>query len=559
MVARADPSGRYGWLPAPSRGDTTVVLDELAGFDLAARDPIPFDRLESWEERNAAEHHMADLLKAIGEHPSVAAIEHRGFPLYEFAEYRLRPEVAMFLRGWTVARVGAAAGELTCDPALSPAFLIGVRAGLGLDLGATPYVLPPALPGSRRRRQVARQMMRVLAMASRPERVSVAAVAAGKLSLALASLSAEDTREAGLGLMPFPGLDHGNGLLLALRWRLPLLATYGPAHIGARVAMNLPERLEVEPEAALDRALTLLVRLVLTGAAPEQEQAVRALGGMGRARSLRAVVLPSAAYGASRLLIRWAHERGLRVGSMQHGIYVFRDYDGGDRRADVLFGWGEGTTEQTCAWVEPRPAVLPVGVPGTPPAPFRPVRASLTHMLIATTNTLETPITPVASCETFLRTLAPGLRHLAAAGVDLELRPHPNEDPARYRRLLDTLGLSLRVSAEGSFRAAAEPTDILVSSGSSVAFEAAALGLPVLLWVGGTPKWVRAQHLVAPWTESPPGTFETSGDFEYLVEALLDRRAQGLDLAMELSRRLARYAQPFDRAAFAAGLRMLGE
>jgi hypothetical protein len=559
-VCRADPSGRYDWLPAPRRGDVTIALDGMAHADLSARGALLFDDLENWEERNAAEHHIAALLLAVGEHPALAAIELAGHRLIDFAEARLRPEIALLLRGWTLAGAGAGAGELVCDAATPPALRMGIRAGLGLELASTPYAIPPALPGSRLKRAVARPPMCALSLGSRPEHVRVAAVAAGKLSLALTSLSRAELRSMGVGAMPFPGLDHGNSALLALRRGLPLLPGYGPARAGPGPSVRLPERLELEGEEALDQALTVLLGRLLAGLAPELELSVTALQGLARARSLRAILLPSAAYGASRLLIEWARERGVRVGAMQHGIYVFRDYDGGDRRADVLFGWGEGTAEQTVGWVKPRPQVLRVGVPGTPLAPPRPAGAALRRVLIATSNTLDTPITPVTFCERFITALALGLGRLRAAGVRIQLRPHPNEDPDRYRRLLKTLGLDVEVLAGGSFRAAAADAEVLISSSSSVAFEAAAMGLPVLLWLGGTPEWVRREHLVAPWTESPPGTFESAADFGSLIDALLlERDGEGPAVARELSHRLARYAQPFDRVAFAEGLRRLGE
>ena len=85
--------------------------------------------------------------------------------------------------------------------------------------------------------------MRALAATSKPERVRVAAVVAGKLLLALDSLPDDELRAIGLGVMPFPGLDHGNGALLALRRRLPLLATYGPRRAGCGPAARLPARL----------------------------------------------------------------------------------------------------------------------------------------------------------------------------------------------------------------------------------------------------------------------------------------------------------------------------
>ncbi|MFI5009046.1 MAG: hypothetical protein ACHQDY_02090 [Solirubrobacterales bacterium] len=559
VVCRADATRRYDWLPAHRPGDLTIALDWMAHADLAGRDALLFDALQDWEERNAEEHRIAELMVALGEHPKLAAIELAGHRLIDFAELRMRPEVTLLLRGWTLARAGAGARALICDPAAAPALLMGLRAGLGMDPESVPYTIPPALPGSRLKRSAARPLMRALAAGTRSGSVRVVAVAAGKLSLALASLSHAELRSMGVGAMPFPGLDHGNSALLALRRGLPLLPGYGPSRVGRGPAVRLPERLELDGEAALDRALTLLVSRLLAGAAPELAHSIRALDGLTRVRSLRALLLPSAAYGASRVLIEWAHERGVRVGAMQHGIYVFRDYDGGDRRADLLFGWGEGTAGQINGWADPRPTVLPAGVPGTLVAPPRPPVAPLRRALIATSSILDTPLAPVALCETFVEILAPGLRRLGAAGVELELRPHPNEDPGRYRRLLDALGLDVGVTAGGPFRATAQSADILISSASSVAFEAAALGLPVLLWIGGAPEWVRRQHLVEPWIESLPGTFQGPGDFGSLIDALLERPVEGFGVARELSRSLARYAQPFDRDAFAEGLRLLGE
>jgi hypothetical protein len=562
VVYRADPHERYSWLPPLCPGDVTVVLDELAGVDLAERQPVAFDRLTSWEERSAVEHHVNELLAAIAARPAIAAIGHADLRLIDFAEYRLRSEVVRLLRGWTLARAGVGVGELICDPALPPAFEIGARAGLGLDPRMTAYVLPPALPGSRSSRAVARQLTRIVAATSRPEHVRVAAVAAGKLALALGSLPAADLRAAGVGLMGFPGLDHGNGLLLALRRRLPLLPTYGPAHPGVGESVSLPDRLDLEGEAALDRALTLLVGNVLAAAAPELAVAVGALAGLDRAPSLRAVLLPSAAYGASRLLIEWAHQRNLPVGAMQHGIYAFREGDGGDRRADIVFGWGAGTAEQIAGWPESRPAVRPVGVPGliAPAGRSRRVApdALVRRGLIATSNTVDTPLAPVAFCEAFIETLVPGIERLVGTGVEVELRPHPSEEPERYRRLLRARGLDVRVTSESPFVEAIAGADILVSSASSVAFEAAALGVPVLLWLGAAPRWLRAEHLLPPWSESLPGTFQTTEDFSLLVGDLLERPAEGWRVAHELARRLARYAQPFDAARFAAALGELG-
>ena len=211
-------------------------------------------------------------------------------------------------------------------------------------------------------------------------------------------------------------------------------------------------------------------------------------------------MLPGGGYGASRLLIAWARERGLRVGLMQHGMYSSKEVEDGERRADVVFGWGEATVEQVLCWREPRPALLPAGVPGMPSPPLG-ARASrslagLTRALIATTGAGDTPLARASTCEIFVEVIAPALRRLTTAGVELELRPHPTEDPARYRRLLDVHELDVSIAHGGPFLSAAARADIVISSMSSVAFEAGGLGLPVLLWMGGAPRWVRQEHLV---------------------------------------------------------------
>jgi hypothetical protein len=570
-VCRADRTGRYDWLPAHRPGDVTVTLDGIAAVDLAARRPLPFDELETWEQRNAAEHRIGELLAAVRSAPAVAAIELEGHRLIDFAEYRLRGEIACLLRGWTLARAVGAAEELTCDPFAPAALAMGARAALGLDPAAVPYALPPELPGSRIARAAMRPIMRGLASVSRPATARIAAVATGKLMLAMNALSDADLRSFGLATMPFPGLDYGNSAVLSLRRRLPMLATFGPRRALSAPTVGLPERLDLGSEPRFDRAVTILVARLLSGAASDLTRAVRALEGLERARELRALLLPSAAYGASRLLIGWAHDRGVRVGAMQHGIYSFREFDGGDRLADVVFAWGEGTAEQVRDWPTPRPEIVPVGVPGLVAAVPRPshaargMRASATNRsagvprnaLIATSNTVDTPIAPTAFCESFVEVLAPGLSRLAAAGVRLALRPHPAEDPARYRRLLAMHGLDVEIVAGGSFQAAAAEANILISSASSVAFEAAAVGLPVLMWLGSAPQSVREQHLVAPWVDRAPGLFERAEDFSSLVEDLLERPARTLAVAEELARRLARYAQPFDPAGFGEAMRML--
>jgi hypothetical protein len=557
VVCQADYAGRYDWLPPHRAGDVTVTLDGIADLDLLERRPLPFDTFESWEERSAAEHRIGELLAAVRSAPAVAAIELDGHRLIDFAEYRLRAEIARLLRGWTLAQAVGGAQELVCDPAAPSALTMGARAGLGLDPTVVPYALPSELPGSQIARTAMRPVMRGVASVSKPANVRVAAVATGKLMLAMDALSDVDLRSLDVATMPFPGLDYGNSAVLSLRRRLPMLATFGSHRAPSAPIVQLPELLGLDAEPELDQALTALVRRLLDGAAMELARAVGALTGLERARELRALLLPSAAYGASRLLIGWAHARGVRVGVMQHGIYAFREFDGGDRLADVVFAWGEGTAEQVHDWPAPHPTLLPVGVPGMSAGPARRSTGVPRHVLIATSNTVDTPISPATFCETFVEVLAPGLARLKAAGVRLKLRHHPGEDPARYRRLLSSHGLEVEIATGGPFQTAAAEADILISSASSVAFEAAALGLPVLMWLGSAPKSLRNQHLVSPWVDVAPGLFERAEEFNMLAEDFLERPVSAFATAHELAHRLARYAQPFEPDRFSDGLRML--
>jgi hypothetical protein len=557
VVCREDPNGRYAWLGPPRPREVLVAFDGLAYADLADRGAVLFDQLQNWEERSAAEHRVNELLAAVRAHPQVAALERDGHRLIDFAGGRLREELTRLLWGWTLLQAAPDAERLVCDRATPPALEMGTRAALGLDPAAVPYTPPPALPGSALKRAVARPAMRAVAARSRPGRVRVAAVAAGKLALALAALPGAELRAMGVGTMPFPGIDHGNSALLALRRRLPMLATFGRPAREAEGSVTLPARLELCREEALDRALGLLVARLLAAAAPELEGVARAIKALERADALRALVLPTAGYGAAQVLSGWARRRGLRVGVMQHGTYSFRE-GCPDAAADVLFSWGEGTAEQVCAWPPPRPRLAQMGVPGTPTAPPRRPEAPLRRVLIAATNTgFDTPLGSRCLGEEFLDVLAPGLAALATT-VELRLRPHPTEDPARYRRLLARRGLPATVTAGGLFAAAATWADLVIASGSSAAFEAAVLGLPVLLWPGGAPLAVREEHLVAPWSSDLPGMFGTTAEFSALAARLLEQPAAGLAVAHELRRELARYAQPFDAAAFAAGLRLLG-
>jgi hypothetical protein len=561
VVCTADRSGRYEWMPPPRADDLIIALDGVAHHDLASRQPLMLDELVSWEERSAAEHRCAEMLGAIREHPAVLAIEHRGYPLIDFADLRTQEELARLLRGWMIARASAGSSQVVCGPGATPALRMGVLAGLRLDPSQVSYAIPPAMPGSRTMRALARPLMRAIAAGSKPGRVRIAAVVASKLLLALASLPSDELHAAGVGAMPFPALDHGNGALLALRRRLPLLATYGTRGAGAGPDVQLPARLGLTEEPELDRVATLLVHRLLSGAASELEQAIHALDGLRGADDLRALILPCASFGASRLLIGWARQRGLRIGVMQHGIYSIRDVEYGERLSDVVFGWGAGTAEQASCWPLPRPRVLAVGLPGLARPPVRQASRSgdpsPRRVLVATTSPGERSLSTTMFCETFIESIAPGLRRLVAAGTEVELRPHPAERPAWYRQLLEAHGLDIKIVSAGVFSTMAAQADMLISSTSSVAFEAAALGLPVLMWMGGAPDWVRQEHLLPPWNESAPGMFNSTSEFDDLVSGLLLQPDGVLESARSLERRLAQFASPFQPDRFAQALRSL--
>jgi CDP-glycerol glycerophosphotransferase (TagB/SpsB family) len=180
------------------------------------------------------------------------------------------------------------------------------------------------------------------------------------------------------------------------------------------------------------------------------------------------------------------------------------------------------------------------------------------HVLLATTGRpIESALAPTSFHEQFVAAVAPGLRLLQAAGVRVELRLHPIEDRAVYRRILASAGLELPFAPAVGLADALRATDLVVAAPSSVAFEAGVLGVPVLLWTGGIPHDVRVDHLLAPLSLDLEGMFADEGDFAALVRGLLGDGAPGLAAGGALGARLAEYAEPFDADRFAGGLEEL--
>jgi hypothetical protein len=150
VVFRADPTGRYEWLPPRRSTDVTVVVDEIATADLADRHPFRVERLQRWDERIACEHRIDELVGAVKAHPAVTGITHSDHLLIDFVGYRLRLEVSRLLRGWTLASEWPGSRELVCDPATPAALVMGARAGLELEPVASPYSVPTAPRGAHR-------------------------------------------------------------------------------------------------------------------------------------------------------------------------------------------------------------------------------------------------------------------------------------------------------------------------------------------------------------------------------------------------------------------------
>jgi len=558
LVWQADPSRTYGWLPPASPGDVLVSFDAVAARHLADRSPLQFDEQVSWEERSAAEHRVSRLVARVLSDPALAEQVLDGYPLSDFIAYRLRAECANVLRGWDAARAAPSCTDVVAGPGTPSALTLGARAALGLPVSESSYVVAaPEVVPPRLRRVFAQATTRAIARVSPAARIRVAAVMAAKVVPALAALTRAQLDAAGIGAMPFPGLDYGNSTRLAARWRRPLLATldrarpFCPPQPPFRSELRLDEQ-DAGLEAALQPVVDGLVRISW----PQLAAAVQATDGLDRAGNLRALLLPTTAVGASQVLMHWARRRGVTVAAVQHGVYGFKEFDGGDSRADVLFAWSAAVGDQALAWPEPRPRIVAAGAPGMPQTSTRrSASGPVDHVLVATTGRpVESALATTAFHEQFVAAVAPGLADLQRQGVRVELRLHPAEARETYEAILSANGLEIGFASEIPFADAAATTDLLVSAPSSVAFEAAALGVPVLLWTGAMPPDVRREHLVAPLSDDVPGYFGAADEFLALTRGLSAPDAPTQRIALNLADRLAEFATPFDAEVFAAGL-----
>jgi hypothetical protein len=543
--------------PAPAPGDIALCFDKLTVAHLLALGVVAVSADDLLDVDGCArlDTEASELVDAV----------RVGLPASEPAALELLGEFVNVLRAWRIGegmRERGATGPLLVGRSCPSA----IRAGLSVALARAPALVPwVPIPGGEPapggpRPALAAAALRASSLRTGAREVRVLAVPGGKVGAALDAVPVSALHAAGVAVTVFPGLDHGNAARMALRRGLAAVAAprgwrHGQGRLVSReLALG---RLHDVPE--LDRVLRAVAARVIAARCATDAPAAAVLRSWERLPALRAVVLPTSVTAAACRAVDWARRRGLETAVVQHGIYGSKAPQYGDGRAGTLLAWGPGVAEQARGWAAPRPRVVAVGVPGLHGrAPLRRPTA-ITRVLVATTNRpLGLALGLFGFCEAFVDDLAAGLRELRAAGVALELRPHPAEDVTRYHAQLARLDVDLPVGPPGPFVERLCANDLLVTSISSVAFEAAALGAPVLLWSGRVPAAIRAEHMLAPLGDALPGLFDGERAFLALARRALRAPAELIDEALRLSELLAGYAQPFDRDAFTTALAELG-
>jgi hypothetical protein len=536
----------------PAADDLVLVFAPSAAPPLGSANVVFADDLIGWEERSQIEHRAADLMAALRARAPDAE-------LMEASEYELRVEWLNVLLAHAVASGLREAGpfaEVRPSTMTPAAILAGVSSALDID-APTPARPGPTLAHSRQssaRDEIARLVIGSRSALTRRGEVKVLTFPGLKLGDALGEVSSEALRGIGVAVAAFAELGHGEAAKLILRRGLPAVAL-PTRRAGAPAAVHIPlEGISGSDE--VDAALAEVARVPLARGARRAPEMAALVAVLERLPHLRAVVVSTSALGVTRLLRRWAAQRGVAFASFQHGIYGLIEGDGGDRRADVLFTWGQAVAGQVEMWPAPRPRVELVGVPGLARA-TRPARPKIERVLVATTNLpLGTALARWSTREDFLDALADGLARLRAAGVAVELRPHPVETPQEYAIMDSRAGRQpLPLAPPGPFADVARRADLVVTPYSSVAFEAAALAIPVAMWLGRIPVALRREHMLPPASEDLPGTFADAAEFDSLVASVL---ANGPRAPLELSRKLTSYVAPLDSDRFAAALARLG-
>ncbi len=542
--------------PAPASGDLVLVFARSGAPVQSDAEVVFADELLDWPARSAIEHRLDELLAATRAQMPDAA-------LIEASEYDLR---MAWLDLLLAHAAGAALREAGPFAALEPsaqtpeATVTGVAVGLGIAAPARPATAPALGDGRQAgvRGEIARQIVAARAATTRARSIRVLAFPGLKLGEALGELSRSRLRDLDLAVAGLSPLGYGEAAKLVLRRFLPAVDAPGRLTVEPSPPSPAPAQLTGTP--ALDGALADVAGAPLLRGARLVAEVASVLPTLERLPKLRAIVLPTAALGVTRLLGRSAAERGLRVASYQHGIYGLIEGDGGDRRSDVLFGWGPDVARQVSMWTPPQPRLEPVGVPGLAHHARRRGAPTLRRVLVATTaGPFGNALTAWGTREDFLDALSDGVARLRTANVEVELRLHPRESAQEYAIMDRRAGRdSLPLAPAGPFAQVVERADLLVTPYSSVAFEAAALAIPVLMWMPHVPPAVRAEHFVPPLSEELPGAFADAPAFGRLVAGALEDPVAGLEPAISLSRILSRYVAALDTDRFATALAELG-
>jgi len=541
--------------PVAQLDELILVFARSAAPSAGSAEVLFADDLLDWQTRSEIEHRAGDLLAKL--RARVADTE-----LLEASEYQLRVEWVNLLLAHAVGAALRDAGpftELTPSSMTPAAIVAGVASALGITAPST--ATGPARASGRKaaiRSQIARLVVTARAATTSTRKVRVLAFPGLKLGEALGELSGAQLAGAGVGVAAVAELGYGEAAKLVLRHALPAVALPRGSG-GERSAAGVPLS-DLTGSPALDVALAHVARAALDSGAQIASEISAVLPRLERLPALRAIVVPTAALGATRALGSWAGRHGIRVASFQHGIYGMIEGDGGDRRADVLFGWGPAVAGQVAMWTQPRPRLEVVGVPGLARAARRAAESSLRRVLVATTNApTGNALAPWSIREDYLDALADGLARLRRAGVEIELRLHPVESAAEYATMAARAGRDpLRLAPPGPFAQVAERADLLIAPFSSVAYEAAALAIPVAIWIPRVPAAVRAAHFVPPLAGELPGTFADAAGFDELIAHALDDPANGLEAARSLTRSLEAYVAPLDTSRFASALARLG-
>jgi hypothetical protein len=534
-----------------------LSFDRIAADDLAARGVTTYfiDDLLDWETRMGLEDEVAEIVMRIGEDEELARVRIDGYSLVESAQYDARIGVTDLLR--TVAALAHVPETpevdfLSWDEGCPPGAVLGASAATGAPIAG---LGPRRAPARSRVAAAADLLLRRAGPALRPGNVRVLALPGGKVLDAVQGLDGRTLRSLGLGVATFPGLVAAGAARLMLTRRLPAIAAGRRNGDKSRGFAVPPITRELHAQRAVDEALRAISDLVLNETVTKVVESAHALGMLDRCRKCRAVVLPTTAGAYARVIRTWARNRGITCAVVQHGVYGFRDWDTGDRDSDVLLAWGPSVGELFPSG----PDVRPVGVPGVSEELARSSKdAGNRRVLITTTNApLGSALGLHGFCEAFVRCLTPSLESLADSGHDLLLRPHPSEDARRYELLLGPLADRVRISKTGRFVDDAVGSALVISSASSAAFEAAALGIPVLLWLGA-PLEVRRRHLLSPLDRDLPAAFFDQHEFSQFADSLTRGNGAALSRARELAEILRSYAVPFQPERLAQELASLG-